>query len=148
MVTTDSTLKISKYSNYHPIIGIVIFAFLFFQPILGILHHIGFKKTGRRSFISYVHLWLGRILITLGIINGGLGLKLAGNVGRGTYIAYGVVAGFFWLSWMLAACFGAVRRKKNVPVANDRRKLERGSSGGSSPARRGDGREIKPASYA
>ncbi|TID20742.1 integral membrane protein [Venturia nashicola] len=130
------------YENYHPIIGIVVFAFLFFQPILGILHHSGFKKTGGRSFVSYLHLWLGRILITLGIINGGLGLMLAGNVGRRTYIAYGVVAGFFWLLWVLAACIGAYRRRKHVPVA------PRHASGGSTPTRRGDGREFKPSAYA
>jgi hypothetical protein len=136
-----------QYSNYHPIIGIVIFAFLFFQPILGILHHIGFKKTGTRGVASYAHLWLGRILITLGIINGGLGLMLAGNVHRGTYIAYGIVAGFFWLAWMLAACFGEVRRRRNVPTV-DRSKGSRHGSSGSSPARNVSSRERKGPTYA
>lgn len=70
---------------------------------------------------------------------------LAGNVGRGTYIAYGVIAGFFWLMWVLAACIGESRRRKNVPVAD---RNTRHGSGGSTPTRRGDGREIKPATYA
>ncbi|KAE9982612.1 hypothetical protein EG328_010743 [Venturia inaequalis] len=133
------------YKNYHPIIGIIVFAFLFFQPILGILHHLGFKKTGGRSFVSYLHLWLGRLLITLGIINGGLGLMFARNVRRRTYIAYGVVAGFFWLMWVLAACIGAFRRRKHVPVAA---RYASGTSGASTPTRRGYGRETKPATYA
>jgi len=61
----------------HPIIGIVLFVLLFFQPLLGFLHHFMFKKHGRRMVWSYGHIWLGRIIITLGIINGGLGLQLA-----------------------------------------------------------------------
>lgn len=97
---------------------------------------------------SYAHLWLGRILITLGIINGGLGLKLAGNVHRGTYIAYGVVAGLFWLAWMLAACFGEVRRRNNVPRAETRSKGSRHASNASSPSRDVNRREHKGPTYA
>jgi hypothetical protein len=61
----------------HPIIGIVLFILIFFQPILGYMHHRLFKKYKRRTFWSHAHIWLGRIIITLGIINGGLGLDLA-----------------------------------------------------------------------
>jgi len=39
------------------------------------------------------------MIVTLGIINGGLGLQLSGNTTKGE-IAYGVVAGFMWLLWM------------------------------------------------
>ncbi|KAF2103820.1 hypothetical protein NA57DRAFT_50688 [Rhizodiscina lignyota] len=97
--------------NYHPIIGIVVFVFLFFQPILGVMHHIMFKKYQRRQVWSYAHLWLGRILITLGIINGGLGLRLADNTKSGE-IAYGVVAGIIWLIWMAAAVYGELKRAR------------------------------------
>jgi hypothetical protein len=79
------------------------------MPALGIVHHLGFKKSGRRSIMSHIHIWLGRCLITLGIINGGLGLQLANNK-RSTLAVYATVAGIFWLMWMLAACFGEVRR--------------------------------------
>jgi len=72
---------------------------------------------------------------------------LAGNVHRGTYIAYGIVAGFFWLAWMLAACFGEVRRKRNVPAV-DRSKGVRQESNGSSPARNVTTREHKGPTYA
>ncbi|KAF2032415.1 hypothetical protein EK21DRAFT_110087 [Setomelanomma holmii] len=65
-------------SENHPIIGIVVFVVLFFMPILGFLHHLLFKKHQSRTLWSYVHIWLGRAAVTLGIINGGLGLKLAG----------------------------------------------------------------------
>lgn len=98
-----------QVNNKHPIIGIVIFLALLFQPVLGALHHIGFKRHGRRTVISHLHLWIGRIMITLGIINGGLGLLLASN-SRSGEIIYAVVAAVFWFTWMIAACFGEVRR--------------------------------------
>lgn len=48
-------------------------------------------------------------MITLGIINGGLGLRLSNNTRKGE-IAYGVVAGVIWLVWMAAALLGEIRR--------------------------------------
>lgn len=102
-------------TNYHPIIGIVVFALLFFQPISGFVHHHLFKKHQRRQAASYAHLWLGRTLITLGIINGGLGLRLADNTRKGE-IAYGIVAGVIWLVWMAAAVLGEIKRGRKAPA--------------------------------
>lgn len=104
-------------NNHHPIIGMVILAVLFFQPILGLLHHRLFKKYSHHTLWSYGHIWLGRAAVTLGIINGGLGLKLAGN-SRSGEIAYGVIAGFMWLVWVATLVVGERRRKtviKNAP---------------------------------
>ncbi|KAF2091532.1 iron reductase domain protein, partial [Saccharata proteae CBS 121410] len=128
--------------EYHPIIGIVLFVLLFFQPFLGLLHHVLFKKHSMRTFWSYAHIWLGRILITLGIINGGLGLLFAADTpwaaSNSAYIAYGVVAGVIWLVYVAAAVYGEVKRKKSQPPAYAPRK---GSSG--SPSGSGDqGREF------
>jgi hypothetical protein len=110
--------------SYHPIIGIVVFVLLFFQPILGFVHHVQYKKHSRRTIWSYGHLWLGRVVITLGMINGGLGMLLASDApaflafrpNRGQIVAYGVVAGIMWLLWVAAAVIGE-RRKARAPVA-------------------------------
>ena len=51
------------------------------------------------------HVWVGRILITLGIINGGLGLQLDGTSTRAENIAYGVIAGLIWVAFMYVAFF-------------------------------------------
>ncbi|XDG10005.1 hypothetical protein ABKA04_009620 [Annulohypoxylon sp. FPYF3050] len=104
-----SLLEISS-TNAHPIIGIVILAVLFLQPPLGIIHHQKFKQLGRRTAWSHLHLWLGRLTLTLGIINGGLGLKLA-RASQGVIIAYSVVAGIVWLLWLLVAVLGEHRRR-------------------------------------
>ncbi|KAF1835840.1 hypothetical protein BDW02DRAFT_266808 [Decorospora gaudefroyi] len=115
-----NNIPVNLLDNYHPVIGIIVFVLLFFQPILGFVHHLKFKKYSRRTIWSYGHLWLGRILITLGMVNGGLGLLLASDAPaftgfaptRGHIIAYGVVAGIMWLLWVLAAVYG--ERKKKV----------------------------------
>jgi hypothetical protein len=102
----------------HPIIGILVFVLLFFQPLLGLLHHVQFKKHARRTLWSHAHIWLGRAVVTLGIINGGLGLLLASDAPaftgfapkEGQIVAYGVVAGVMWLAWVVAAVIGERRR--------------------------------------
>jgi len=106
--------------SYHAIIGMVVFALIFFQPILGWMHHVLFKKYSHRTLWSYAHIWVGRIAITLGIINGGLGLLLAGNSPDGE-IAYGVVAGVMWVTWVAAAIWGEMRRKKAAKLAEQQR---------------------------
>ncbi|KAK0743002.1 hypothetical protein B0T18DRAFT_174057 [Schizothecium vesticola] len=97
--------------NYHPIIGLVVLGLLLIQPALGMLHHLGYKKTGGRQVWSYLHLFNGRAAITLGIANGGLGLWMAGE-GKGLKTAYVVVAVVMWTLWMAAAVWGEWRRWK------------------------------------
>jgi uncharacterized membrane protein YoaK (UPF0700 family) len=48
------------------------------QPAFGFAHHSYYKKHQARNVISHVHIWYGRAIIIVGIINGGLGLQLAG----------------------------------------------------------------------
>jgi hypothetical protein len=97
--------------NFHPIIGLVVFSALTLQPVFGLLHHRRFKKVRKRGLFSQFHLWIGRIFITLGIINGGLGLWNA-RASRSLTISYGVVAGVMWLLWMLVALATELRRRR------------------------------------
>jgi hypothetical protein len=122
--------NMSLLDSHHPIIGLVLLAVLFFQPALGWLHHLFFVRVQGRTFWSYGHIWLGRLAITLGIINGGLGLRLAerSNMSsRGGQIAYGVVAGLMWLAWVGAMVIGE-RRRNRAPVAETRKMAEERAS--------------------
>lgn len=106
----------------HPIIGIVLFALLAFQPLLGYLHHSYFKRYNKRTIWSYGHIWFGRIAIILGIVNGGLGLDLAKKTrfmapSEGVVIGYSVIAGFFGLAYILAAIFGERKRTRSRTVS-------------------------------
>ncbi|KAJ5024005.1 hypothetical protein J3E73DRAFT_335735 [Bipolaris maydis] len=91
---------------YHAIIGMILLAVVFFMPILGYMHHLFFKKVQSRTIWSHAHIWIGRIFITLGILNGGFGLKLAQCANRSSragQIVYGVVAGLVWTSSLTAS---------------------------------------------
>ena len=46
------------------------------QPMLGFLQHTFFRTHRKRGPSGHAHLWLGRVLIVLGVVNGGLGLRL------------------------------------------------------------------------
>lgn len=115
-----NNLPVNLLDTYHPIIGIVVFVLLFFQPILGFVHHVQYKKYNRRTIWSHGHLWLGRIVITLGMINGGLGLLLASDApaftgfapSQGEIIAYGVIAAIMWLLWVASAIIGERKRAR------------------------------------
>jgi hypothetical protein len=102
--------------NHHPIIGFVLLALLSIQPFLGLLHHSSYKKLRRRTLISHLHIWEGRIAIILGMINGGLGIQLAGDVKTGCEIAYAVGAGVMGLVYLATVVFGEVRRRKAMPA--------------------------------
>lgn len=66
---------------------------------MGYLQHRHFVKRRNSSIFGHLHRWIGRAMLVLGVVNGGLGLKIArkeaGDQGasRGVVIAYGVVAG-------------------------------------------------------
>lgn len=130
--------QVGLLSAYHPIIGLVLFAILFFQPVMGYIHHLRFKKVQRRTLWSYGHLWLGRIAITLGMINGGLGLLLAYDAPLGfapsqsQVIAYGVVAAIMWLLYVTAAVVGERRRRIAGRKIDD--EANKGVDDGRSPA--------------
>jgi hypothetical protein len=111
-----AALEMDLMNDYHPILGVCILLAILIMPVLGQVHHKMFKKYGHRTGWSYAHIWVGRIAITLGIINGAMGLKEADdlNAGLGSTAgmwAYVVVGLIMWLAWM-ASIFIAGKRKK------------------------------------
>lgn len=57
------------FDRGHQIIGILAVVALFIQALLGYQHHRNYKKTGQRTVVSHFHLWIGRAVIVLGILN-------------------------------------------------------------------------------
>ena len=116
--------NLSLLTNHHPIIGMTLLGLLFFQPFFGMLHHSAYKKKQKRTVISQVHIWEGRLTIVLGMINGGLGIQLAGIVKRRYIIAYGVVAGLMFLIYVATIVFGEVKRGKTTRSMESREEKE------------------------
>ena len=97
----------------HPVIGlIVVCTIIVFQPILGILQHRHFKKTGGKSIFAYMHRWIGRCAIVLGIINNGLGFQLASTnviIPNSSYIRNFVFAGGMVSIWLGLVLYDELR---------------------------------------
>ncbi|EKD17958.1 uncharacterized protein L3040_004498 [Drepanopeziza brunnea f. sp. 'multigermtubi'] len=97
-------------SENHSRIGIVVVCGLVIQPFTGFIHHKLYKSSGSPNTATYPHVWFGRALIFLGVINGGLGLKLAG-ADKGEKIAYGAIAGVMYVAWIAVIAWAFIRSR-------------------------------------
>lgn len=97
-------------SNGHPILGTIIIALLLLQPVLGYVHHRIYTQRKEPTGWGVAHVWYGRLLILLAVINGGLGLQLSDNTVKGE-IAYGVVAGVMFLLYLAVLGVAYLRKK-------------------------------------
>jgi hypothetical protein len=122
---------LSLTTGYHQIVGYIVVAILLSaQPTLGLLQHLHFRKTGTRSGMGLAHQWLGRSVIVLGVVNGGLGMKQSGPVGTSWVpnyapILYSIVAAVMFLIY-IAVVVGTAMKKRNMaaPEKYDRRGYE------------------------
>ena len=139
-------------TSYHPVIGIVVFILLLIQPVLGVWHHRNFRIFKRRTLSSHLHLWDGRIIIILGIVNGGLGLHIA-HAEDTAKLAYTIVAAIFGGTWVVLAvlreCKGdkgrnilAKRTTKNREAAAKMGRLQ-----GAGTGRGSDDRSVGSSTY-
>ncbi|KAL4993323.1 hypothetical protein BDV10DRAFT_199707 [Aspergillus recurvatus] len=110
---TDSDIT----DHAHPILGLIVIGLLvLFQPAMGLLQHLHFRRTGKKSIFAILHRWLGRLAIILGIITGGLGFRLAGiesnpYTPKSAVIAYSVIAGVMGLVYVAVQVLRAVRER-------------------------------------
>ncbi|KAJ6177699.1 Alpha/beta hydrolase fold-3 [Penicillium mononematosum] len=109
--------QIELIDSYHTIIGMIIVpCLILFQPAMGLLQHRFFRKTGGKGPFAYMHRWFGRLMIILGIINVGLGFKLA-KAPRGAIIATSVVAGVVAMVYVVIISWtGRPRRRDFVAL--------------------------------
>ncbi|KAF2243981.1 hypothetical protein BU26DRAFT_523528 [Trematosphaeria pertusa] len=99
----------------HPIIGLVVILALAVQALLGLFHHLKFRRTGRPTTLGISHRWWGRIVLVVGAIDGGLGLKLAEEEST-AIVVYCVLAGVFFSIWGLSLIVDARREGKKTAV--------------------------------
>ncbi|KIV92607.1 hypothetical protein PV10_03881 [Exophiala mesophila] len=119
------------WNDPHPQLGLAILAIAFFQPFFGASHHRIYKKRANalqagqptkqpgRTTPGRTHLWVGRILIVLGIVNGGLGIRLASYspfqsdaTSRRAGIIYGAVAAAMFVLYVAFVVFFEVKRAR------------------------------------
>lgn len=68
------------------------------------------------NVVGRVHVWAGRVLITIGMINGGLGLLLSADGTRNDYIAYGATAGSIWVLFGGVSAYRDWSRARSISV--------------------------------
>ncbi|KAL4901032.1 hypothetical protein BDW74DRAFT_182135 [Aspergillus multicolor] len=103
--------------NAHPILGLTVTGLLIlFQPAMGLLQHLHFRRTREKSIFAILHRWLGRLAIVLGVVTGGLGFRLAGidhnpYAPKSAVIAYSVIAGVMGVMYVAIQALRAVRKR-------------------------------------
>lgn len=96
----------------------MIVVLLVFQPILGYVHHLQYKRYQTATPYMHVHVWFGRLIVTAGLIDGLLGCLLAGK-GTGIIVAYCIIAGGVWILWIVVVVYAAKRQKRSKMQRND-----------------------------
>ncbi|KAG6020418.1 hypothetical protein E4U19_006369 [Claviceps sp. Clav32 group G5] len=110
---TVSTRNGVFFKDNHTKLGVIVCALMGLQPILGWLHHQQFVKTQSRGIFSHFHIWFGRALMILGIVNGGLGLQ-ATNQSTRFIIAYSVLAAVVSIIYTTSLTVGIYNRRNQT----------------------------------
>lgn len=66
----DPFRQSKSFRNPHQIIGLIVFIFVIAQFALGYFHHRTYKRTQQPTRLAPIHVWLGRLIVFLGILNG------------------------------------------------------------------------------
>ncbi|OAX77989.1 hypothetical protein ACJ72_07706 [Emergomyces africanus] len=108
---------LKKATMYHPIIGYVVIGWLVLcQPVLGYWHHRNYVRTQGPSVMGRVHRWVGRSMLVLGIVNGGLGFRFSGigkeTVPKAGVIVYAIIAGIMGTVYVIISMWGTLKKKK------------------------------------
>ena len=72
-------VKSKNYTSGHQILGMLAIAGLIIQFGLGLVHHSIYARTKRPTPFGIIHMFLGPIIMMLGVINGGIGFHFAGK---------------------------------------------------------------------
>jgi hypothetical protein len=83
-----------SFATGHQALGLFVFAALVLQAGLGLLQHRIFQRTKQKTIFGIMHQFLGPIAIVLALVNGGVGLDLAGMLTPTLFIAHEAVADF------------------------------------------------------
>ena len=115
---------------YHPIIGMILLALVFFQPFTELANHLIRKRCPQRypnvHRLGYVHIWFGRLLLILAIVNGGLGFAFADQIPGNTWskaprILYGVAATVVVFTYVvIVTIWGENKGKRKMSQTSDR----------------------------
>lgn len=82
--------KSKNYNSPHQVLGIICIIAVFAQWGFGFWHHWQYKRTGNPTRYGVIHRYLGRVVMPLAIVVGGIGLTWC-NASTGVVVAYSVI---------------------------------------------------------
>ncbi|KAL8306044.1 hypothetical protein RB597_003331 [Gaeumannomyces tritici] len=120
------------FNSAHQVIGILVFIFLLAQFVIGFLHHRNHRKSQSQAEVPVptpkktlnlrpVHIWLGRSVMVMGIINAFLGFPFALSPGYNLVLAP-IALAILFISTVLLFLKGFLRRRlfgKKSPQPED-----------------------------
>ena len=62
--------RTKNFNSVHQILGLVVIVLMIGQFVFGFMHHRMYKKTQAPTKLAPIHVWLGRIVIPAGIVDG------------------------------------------------------------------------------
>ncbi|KAF9240584.1 hypothetical protein DTO013E5_9791 [Penicillium roqueforti] len=87
----SDSAKASAIFNTHQFLGGMIVAFLLIQILLGWWHHVTFVRIRARTWVSYAHIWVGRMEMVGGCANLLIGMVLTGCDSLGIEMVAGFI---------------------------------------------------------
>ncbi|BFZ65026.1 hypothetical protein YB2330_006189 [Saitoella coloradoensis] len=104
-----------SFKNKHQILGLVIVCAMIPQVVMGWVHHLNYKKYQTRTAPSHLHMWLGRTVLILAVLNAGWGYRLGEN-NKGAIAAWVVGAIVILMLGLLCGRHARLRAALNAPV--------------------------------
>ena len=99
---------------YHPIIGLVVFGLATVQLPGGPIAHLMNRKRGHSTIVGTVHAGVGILAITLGMINGGVGLLYHNHIPPSEFVPYAVFTAIIWACFVAFALVTRMKRAKTT----------------------------------
>lgn len=103
----------------------MIFLLFLAQPLLGLFQHHRYRVSLLKNpdalpsrWLCQCHIWFGRVLLILGVINGGLGLQLGANTVAGEKV-YGAIAGIVFIVYVAVLGWWYLRQASRRPDEKD-----------------------------
>jgi hypothetical protein len=62
-------IQFRNFHEPHQILGALLLCCLLLQIAMGYWHHRNYLRVERRTLVSYIHIWVGRLVLVLGIAN-------------------------------------------------------------------------------
>jgi hypothetical protein len=118
--------KSKNYNSAHQILGLISVIGMLIQLGFGFWHHLQYKRTQKSTKYGHIHRHLGRFIILLAIVTGGIGLTWS-YASSGVVIGYVVVVIILTLGTICSVMWRgyASRRSQRTQIFAHERETER-----------------------